>query len=664
MATRQDGFATIVEQEFESRSETLMKEDLKKSGLEDNDVFATPLKHPPIPMNNPQWVLGAYRIPYFDREGNILIHMYRDRMFYRSHIQPAALKEAGMGKYKGPSLEQAALNGVDARMPYLLPGGKGTTGIICEGEKKAAAALNRFQCHVLGIGGCNNWSDGSRRLHEDIIWWVNHHKLKTVVIVSDPDITTNRLISQGYSGLLTRLTAAFPDVQVRLIALEDKLDDLLVANDDYTLNSLLAEPDVEDIDLSQSIRDLIEQYSLNAKTNAAGIVSIRNTLENAYKLIANHPRWKDGLKFNEDLGTYELFGRPFIEDLNDAQITMTLSGFLHMPDVSKKLVKEAIKAIALEHSYSPARDDILAAGEWDKEERIKFAFGEDRTEQEIEIIKAWFVGYVKRVMEPGCFWRIMTHLVGPQGVGKTGMATWLAGDRRRVAIFEHGELEKSDKDVLIRLMRSKIALFDDIDTFGNRELGKLKALITQTHTLQRGAYKEMETFYARGGIMMGTSNHLEIIPDDPTGNSRHTVLVVREKQDWEWLNQNRMAMLAEAWALARAGWEPKNIDFEAISAAHTEQSEISVKLDEFVEKLRNGDKDILFIVGRKAKWWKADEFWRFFNNGTPFRPAGWQVKEFTVRAKSLGLGVDCTPKSSVDRTADGKTVKNVWRMPK
>jgi hypothetical protein len=662
---RRDGFATLVESEFLSRSQTLMEADLKKSNIDDNDLFCTALAHPPVPMANPTWVLGAYRIPYWNREGNMLAGMYRDKLFYRPGVTERQLKESQMGKYRGPSSEQAGLSGADARMPYLLPGGTARVGVICEGEKKAAAALNRFSVNVLGIGGCWNWTDGSDRrgLHEDIIWWATRAGREVIIVVADPDISTRQEIAQGYSGLKRRLQALNSRLTVRVVALTDKIDDFLVGNSEYGLEQLLAESEVAGLELSLSVRDIITEYDLVARTNAAGVVSVVKNAFNVHALLSSHPNWVGNLKFNSDYGVYEFFGKAFVEGNDDHQITAVFNKHLHLPDISLRMVRDGVRAVCLENTYSPAIEDITSCGEWDGKERMKFIFGEGRTEQEIEIARALVVGYIRRVLQPGCFWRYMVILVGKQGVGKTGMSKWLAGDERRVAIFEHGELDRADKDVLIRLMRAKIALFDDVDTFDQKERGKLKRLVTQTHTLQRGAYREMEQFHARGGIMVGTSNHREIIPDDPTGNTRFLVIELMENQDFEWLNVNRTQIIAEGRQLAESSWEPQ-IDFETMDR-FTEQSLVHTKVDEFLEHAKEGGyaRNSLVIEGRRSKWFKSELFWIFYGGGVEYKPKLWEIKEFTQRMRALGLEPNVSRGSSVDRDKNGGTIKRVWRLP-
>jgi hypothetical protein len=162
--------------------------------------------------------------------------------------------------------------------------------------------------------------------------------------------------------------------------------------------------------------------------------------------------------------------------------------------------------------------------------------------------------------------------------------------------------------------------------------------------------------------MMGTSNHEDIIPDDSTGNTRFAVIRLHERQDFGWLNAWRKQIIAEARVLAEKGYEPQ-VDWKEVTAAHTEQSAISAKFEEFLDLLREGAKGILLVEGRKAKYWKGEVFWTFYNNGIPYRPAMWEMKEMAHRAKAAGLGFHVSHESAIDRTRDGRTIKNVYKLP-
>src|SRR4051812_40406704 len=120
MAKMKDHFAALVDNEFLQRSQKFMIEDLAKSGLEDSDMYATPLASIPLGMvKKADWVLAAYKIPYLTPEGAQHPHMYRIKLQWKPHVNKAMLDEEGMNKYTQPKAETLANNGVRGNYPYM-----------------------------------------------------------------------------------------------------------------------------------------------------------------------------------------------------------------------------------------------------------------------------------------------------------------------------------------------------------------------------------------------------------------------------------------------------------------------------------------------------------------------------------------------------------------
>jgi predicted P-loop ATPase len=215
-------------------------------------------------------------------------------------------------------------------------------------------------------------------------------------------------------------------------------------------------------------------------------------------------------------------------------------------------------------------------------------------------------------------------------------------------------------------MRPGISLFDDIDTFARAEKGRLKAIITQQHTTMRAAYKEHEETYLRRGVMMGTTNDALIIPDDPTGNTRFAVGEVMEKLPFETMIKHRADVIAHAYALVQDGYEPDDIDFDAMAEKYTEKSSITESLEEFISNLRDGTFKVNNIDIFKAKaggslYFKSSRYWQHVTGRTDYRPRDFERKELGLRARALGLmWRDGSCRVTVGTS---ERIKNVWELP-
>jgi len=662
-ANIKDHFAALVSNEFEGASKKLMDADLKASGLEASDLYAFPLKHLP-PMRKQEWIHGAYQIPYLTPEGAVHPHMYRVKLFWKPHVTTAMLKEEGLNKYTQPSAEKLAAVGVHGNYPYLLKGEKNAARVllICEGEKKSAVALNRLKCSVVGVGGANAWRSerGSGAVHPEILR-VCSAKWERILIVPDPDFLTNTNVSAGWTGLYNRLETAFPDTEISVVVLEDKLDDFLLNNQEFSLKDLLKREPVGNESLRLSVRDLVQTYGLVAKESERGGVTIINNHANVKILIGNHPKWKDALQKNLDSGVIELHGQEYNDERDSSRICTTLNTSLHMPVTGLRSVREAIYGIAEEFAYSPCRDEIVNGPKWDGTERARFIFGDNRNDTDYAVAECFVYGYVKRLLHPGCHWRIMTLLVGSQGVGKTSMADWLAGRVGKIYRASPGDLRNVSKDTKLNIMRANIVLFDDIESLGHADQTCLKSMITVTQDNIRDLYAAKPVTMYRRGIMMGTSNRVDVIPSDPTGQTRYGVVELTEMQDWEWLEENRAQILAEmAHRVGLGDKAAPAFDFKEMKG-YVEMGELEERALEWVTMLQDSDpsvKGCVFTLPNGRRFFKASAFWAWVKGGM-YSPKDWERKELTARLQVLCVVYHL---NNVGRL-DGKQLNCVFELP-
>lgn len=659
-----DGFIDAsVLQAKSSVSTKLMEDDLAKSGLSADELYAEPRPLPSIFCPRGDLVVGCYRIPYFDSAGGILEHMWRERMFYK------AGSPADLPKYVQPNGEYLLTKGLLRCMPYLYPHGSNKHYVfITEGEKKAVKCADQFDVRCIGIGGKDMWHAPDiqpRILHPEIIKALDAAGAPTIVVVADPDINEKADVKKSYAGLLLRLQTQYADRTVRIIATPEKVDDWIAENADITLDEILEIEDIEGMESALSMGDLVSHYELIPVTrmNKDGGVVVTGVMPNEWnvvRLLEKHPSYQGSLRFNDDTSKLEVFGQPIQNNLQDTAVLCALQKTFHMPKLSGRVCGAAIKHVSVKHGYSPAVDDIMAcvAGGDDVEwfERI-FPSGL------VDVMRALVCGYVKRVLTPGCDWRIMVILAGPQRVGKTGCARWVTGDKERVYDFHAGQLDGKDKDIMKRLMRPGIALFDDIDTFGRTEKGRLKAIITQQHTTMRGAYKEYDDTYLRRGVMMGTTNDPQIIPDDPTGNTRFAVGLVERLLPFEEMLKHRQEIISCAYDLVKDGYNAEELDLVAMREQFTEKSAITESLEEFISCIVDGTYKPngvdIFKIKTGRIFFKPGRYWQHVTGRNDYRPKDYERKEFGLRARAAGLN-HIGDNSSV--LLNGKKVKNVWEV--
>ena len=208
----------------------------------------------------------------------------------------------------------------------------------------------------------------------------------------------------------------------------------------------------------------------------------------------------------------------------------------------------------------------------------------------------------------------------------------------------------------MKFMQANVCLFDDIDTLHKSDEGLLKSMVSMEKGLIRQSYAREGKLWLRRGICMGTSNNMEVIPFDPTGNTRFVALKVMEMQDWEWLDENRAQLFAEAVAMRAA----PEIDF-TVMEEHIEHDALYDAAAEWVELFLAGDKEVMALCPRSAagiSYFRAESFWFWHKKGA-YNPNMVESKRLTAYLKALGL--EYKGKSSV-RFGD-KTMKYCFCAP-
>ena len=636
---------------FKQRSREFMEVDLKRSDLDEHTLYSTPLDRAPMALANSGWCLAAYRIQYWTPGGEPLEGMWRDRIEYKPELTAAQLKERGFGKYLGPTRAELEARSLTTTTPYLYPVWENNdVVVICEGEKKAALVAERWKYCTIGIGGKDMWGerDTGRVIHGWTRDRINQVSPARIVIVADRDIFTRDEVKRSYANHYAAMIATFPDSTVQVMAPPDPfkgIDDWLAVRGQGELADL---EEVTEIEMAFGADMLVRTYRLLAQTSLRGVVTIHPVIENVSTLLERHNMFKERIRYNLDTATPEIDSVPLNDFLHGTNFQRIFQRFFHMPRLGFQPVMHGIEDVAHKNSYSSSQEAIVACGEWDGVDKWAGVFGWlDETTQ--AVLREFVRGYVKRIMYPGSWWRFMPILTGPQGVGKTGFARWVAGSMKLVYDIPRGSLVGfgENKDLRRRLMNAGIALCDELSHFGHGERGELKNLVQLTDVTLRLPYGRADMHFVRRGVMMGTTNHENIIPNDPTGNTRFAVAVIPSAFNWEYMNSAGVwqGVISQAWAEVVAGggaeYQLQEIDWTA-QEEHMETSLIEEKLIDFMDLVKEKVTGYLpngvdLVAHKGLVYFKAERYWMFFNNGQSYRPKDWERKALTQIAIKVGL---------------------------
>lgn len=575
-------------------SEQFMVEDLAKSGLTPEDILAYPCI-----MNLPRGSDAAYVIPYYGQDGKVLAskdlgvtgHMYRVRARPSSRMSRDDLRK--FSKYTQPS---RAIIGEMATIPYILPGwweGDGSMGwYIIEGEKKAAAFAKRMNAPTMCISGCNNWHHPDPRENGEVHPWIKEAleemSVHEVTIIPDGDIARHE-INRAYNGLKRALERI--NVSVRLVNFSrmdpSKIDDWLVANPQGSMKDVDGWPVFRDSDLLENRAELVREYQLLHKTNAAGALTDILPVEyNCVTLFERHPYYRGAFRFNLDTlkidGDYDI----------DSTITTTtteLQNNFGIHRMTRAVVRACIGLVAQKRAYSPIRDWLEQLA-WDGKKRlwswmIKLLGAAD-TPYIRELSKKSILAAVARRMDPGCVVDFMTILKGRQGVGKSSAIKLLFGSEH---VLELMRGSSEGKDGIMSMAKAWVVSDEELGMHTRTEMNKMKAFLTIRRDVWRPPYGLDTLEKPRAFVVWGSTNNTSFLTADPSGHRRYAVVEVNSV-DFKGIVAMRDQLFAEAMELYRN----KEMDYSNIEntteevQAYVVEDALMLQVEKMMENWMNG----------------------------------------------------------------------------
>ena len=228
---------------------------------------------------------------------------------------------------------------------------------------------------------------------------------------------------------------------------------------------------------------------------------------------------------------------------------------------SERKIADAADLAAHQNSYHPVRD-YLNGLEWDGTERIRFCLrhflGAAADTYTCEALKLFLLGAIHRAYRPGCKFEVMLCLVGGQGAGKSTFFRLLAV---RDEWFSD-DLRRLDDDNVYRKLQGHwiIEMSEMIATANAKSIEEIKSFLSRQKEVYKIPYETHPADRPRQCVFGGTSNALDFLPLDRSGNRRFLPVLVNPEQAEGHILEDEAAsrayisqLWAEAMALYRAG---------------------------------------------------------------------------------------------------------------
>lgn len=289
--------------------------------------------------------------------------------------------------------------------------------------------------------------------------------------------------------------------------------------------------------------------------------SIKNSIRNCLTVFQYDPVLFEAISYNILTERIDIV-KPMWWDKQTSTLTDTDLNYLmlYLEDkyglTSEKKIQKAISIIADSNKYHPIRD-YLNSLKWDGTERIRYALqrflGADEDEYTYEALRLFMLGAISRAFKPGCKFEVMLCLVGGQGAGKSTFFRLLAVKDE----WFSDDLRKIDDDNVYRKMQGHwiIEMSEMIATANAKSIEEIKSFLSRQKETYKVPYETHPADRKRQCVFGGSSNTLDFLPLDRTGNRRFVpVMVYPERAEVHILDneEESRAYIHQMWAEAMA----------------------------------------------------------------------------------------------------------------
>jgi len=281
---------------------------------------------------------------------------------------------------------------------------------------------------------------------------------------------------------------------------------------------------------------------------------------NLAKILRHDPHWTSALSLNQMSQEVCFNGEVAAEHFTDF-LQEWIEDQYHLRFGREEVAAKVLAQASL-RPFHPVREYLEGLDPWDSTERIgclpdEVLHAENQPVNRQYLIR-WFVGAVRRVMEPGCKLDTTLVLSGPQGYLKSTFFATLAGQW-----FGDSPVDLDSKDGFMVLHRRWITELGEIDhTTSTRSQERVKAFLSSREDVFRPPFARTVASFPRSCIIAGTTNRDGFLLD-PTGSRRFWPLKITSPVDVRRLAQWRDQLWAEALDLHKQRlehWLPAEMD--------------------------------------------------------------------------------------------------------
>ena len=312
----------------------------------------------------------------------------------------------------------------------------------------------------------------------------------------------------------------------------------------------------------------IEEVKAMLGTTEKG--GVRNSIKNCLTVFQHDPLLSGAIAYNLLTDRTDIVKPIGYDRSHSASMTDTDMKYIRLyleenyDLTSEKKIIDAADLAAHQNSYHPVRD-YLNSLTWDGTERIRFCLhhflGAEADEYTFQALRLFLLGAIHRAFRPGCKFEVMLCLVGGQGAGKSTFFRLLAGKDE----WFSDDLRKLDDENVYRKLQGHwiIEMSEMIATASAKSIEEIKSFLSRQKEVYKIPYETHPADRLRQCVFGGTSNAMDFLPLDRSGNRRFLPVQVCPEQAEVHILEDEAASrayLQQVWAEAMtiyrtSGWK-------------------------------------------------------------------------------------------------------------
>ena len=294
---------------------------------------------------------------------------------------------------------------------------------------------------------------------------------------------------------------------------------------------------------------------------------VRNSIKNCLTVFQHDPLLSGAMAYNLLTDRTDIVKPIGYDRSSSASMTDTDMKYIRLyleenyDLTSEKKIIDAADLAAHQNSYHPVRDYLNSLA-WDGTERICYCLhhflGAEADEYTFQALRLFLLGAIYRAFHPGCKFEVMLCLVGGQGAGKSTFFRLLAGKDE----WFSDDLRKLDDENVYRKLQGHwiIEMSEMIATANAKSIEEIKSFLSRQKEVYKIPYETHPADRLRQCVFGGTSNAMDFLPLDRSGNRRFLPVQVCPEQAEVHILEDESAsrtylqqVWAEAMTIYRAG---------------------------------------------------------------------------------------------------------------